>query len=242
MDPERDLQVQRAQKLEAIGRLADGIAHDFNNLLTAITGYTELLITNFSPTDPRVQEAYEIRRAALSASGLTHQLLAVSRHQQVHPEVLDLNAAVARTAGLLKRTLGADIEIVLDLDPEARPIKVDPGHLEQVILNLAANAREAMPEGGRLTVVTSNAGESVRLIVSDTGCGMAESIQEHIFEPFFTTKRDRGAGLGLATVYGVVTQNGGSIDLQSIEHFGTTFTIELPVADEPALTTSHARS
>ena len=242
MDPERDSQTQRALKLEAIGRLAGGIAHDFNNLLTAITGYTELLITNFSPTDPRVQEAYEIRRAALSAAGLTHQLLVVSRNQQVHPEVLDLNAAVACIADLLKRTLGDDIELVLDLDPEARPIKMDPRHLEQVILNLAVNAREAMPEGGRLTVVTSNAGESVRLIISDTGCGMAEPIQEHIFEPFFTTKGNRGAGLGLATVYGVVRQHGGSIDVQSIERFGTTFTIELPMADEPALTAFDARS
>ena len=242
MDPERDSQGQRVEKLEAVGRLAGGIAHDFNNLLTAITGYTELLIANFSPTDPRVQEAYEIRRAALSASGLTHQLLAVSRHQQVHPEVLDPNAAVARMVGPLERTLGDDVEVVLDLDPEALPIRVDPSHLEQVILNLAVNARDAMPDSGRLTVATSNAGASVRLVVSDTGCGMPESIQRHIFEPFFTTKGDRGTGLGLAIVYGVVMQNGGSIDVQSIEHVGTTFTIELPIADEPVLITSDARS
>jgi two-component system cell cycle sensor histidine kinase/response regulator CckA len=223
----------QAQKMEAVGRLAGGIAHDFNNLLTAITGYTELLITAFETGDKRLQDAYEIRRAALAASRLTGHLLAFSRNQRVSPEVLDLNTVVARTVGMLKRTLGDHIEMLLDLDPTARLVKADRGHLEQVVLNLAINARDAMPHGGRLQIKTAMAGDYVRMTVLDTGCGIPQAIQSKVFDPFFTTKGALGTGIGLATVYGIVEQNGGSISVASIEGQGTTFTIDLPATDEP---------
>ena len=222
----------QAQKMEAVGRLAGGIAHDFNNLLTAITGYTELLITAFDEGDKRLQDAYEIRRAALSAARLTGHLLAFSRNQRVSPEVLDLNCIVARTAGMLKRTLGDHIGMSLDLDPAARLVKADRGHLEQVVLNLAINARDAMPHGGRLSIATAMAGEKVRMTVTDTGCGIPQAIQSKVFDPFFTTKGARGTGIGLATVYGIVEQSGGSITVASIEGLGTTFTIDLPPTTE----------
>jgi len=222
----------QAQKMEAVGRLAGGIAHDFNNLLTAITGYTELLITAFETGDKRLQDAYEIRRAALAASRLTGHLLAFSRNQRVSPEVLDLNTVVARTAGMLKRTLGDHIEMLLDLDPSVRFIKADRGHLEQVVLNLAINARDAMPHGGRLQIKTVMAGDHVRMTVLDTGCGIPQAIQSKVFDPFFTTKGALGTGIGLATVYGIVEQTGGSISVASIEGQGTTFTIDLPATDE----------
>jgi signal transduction histidine kinase len=231
----------QAQKMEAVGRLAGGIAHDFNNLLTAITGYTELLITAFEPGDKRLQDAYEIRRAALSAARLTGHLLALSRNQRVCSEVLDLNCVVARTVGMLKRTLGDHIETSLDLDPAARLVKADRGHLEQVVLNLAINARDAMPNGGRLLIKTAMVAGSVRMTVTDTGCGIPQAIQSKVFDPFFTTKGALGTGIGLSTVYGIIEQNGGSIAVASIEGQGTTFTIDLPptiealaVIDPPA--------
>jgi len=214
--------------MEAVGRLAGGIAHDFNNLLTAITGYTELLITAFDSGDKRLQDAYEIRRAALSAARLTGHLLAFSRNQRVSPEVLDLNCVVARTAGMLKRTLGDHVEMSLDLDPAARLVKADRGHLEQVVLNLAINARDAMPNGGRLLIKTAMVAGSVRMTVTDTGCGIPQAIQSKVFDPFFTTKGALGTGIGLSTVYGIIEQNGGSIAVASIEGQGTTFTIDLP--------------
>jgi len=222
----------QAQKMEAVGRLAGGIAHDFNNLLTAITGYVELLIAGFDGGDKRLQDAYEIRRAALAAARLTGHLLAFSRNQRVSPDVLDLNCVVARTAGMLKRTLGDHIEMSLDLDPTPRLVKADRGHLEQVVLNLAINARDAMPNGGRLLIKTATAGDSVRLTVTDTGCGIPQAIQAKVFDPFFTTKGEHGTGIGLATVYGIVEQSGGSIAVASVEGQGTTFTIDLPATVE----------
>ena len=240
-------QMQQAQKMEAVGRLAGGVAHDFNNLLTAISGYTELLIANLSPADPNIQDAYEIRRAALSAARLTRQLLAFSSHQRTRTEILDVNVIVAQTAGILKRTLGEDISVTLQLDPELKRIEADPAHVEQIILNLAVNARDAMPDGGRLIVKTSmhtvsNAlsnlapGEYVRLAVADTGCGIPEDIQSKVFEPFFTTKGTSGTGLGLATVYGIVKQIAGRIRVDSIEGRGATFTIDLPSTSKTVVT------
>jgi PAS domain S-box-containing protein len=236
-------EMQQVQKMEAVGRLAGGIAHDFNNLLTAISGYTELLITALAPSDPRIQDAYEIRRAALSAGRLTQQLLGFSRKQRARTEIVDLNGVVAQTAAVLKRSLGDDIVVTLGLDPALNPVKADPGHLEQIVLNLAVNARDAMPAGGRLTMTTSMhlrwdragivpPGAYVRLRVADTGCGIPEAIQAKVFEPFFTTKGSNGTGIGLATVYGIVKQSGGFISLSSIEGCGTTFTIDLPATSE----------
>jgi signal transduction histidine kinase len=244
-------QLQQARKMEAVGRLAGGIAHDFNNLLTAITGYAELVAANLALTDPIIQDVYEIRRAALSAGRLTKQLLAFSSNQRMHSEVLDVNAIVARTIALLRRTLGEDIEVTLNLNPGVKPIKADAGQIEQILLNLAVNARDAMPNGGRLTVTTTmracgaepaplepqsaagDQGEYVRLTVEDTGCGMSDETQSKVFEPFFTTKGTVGTGLGLATVYGIVAQSRGHIAIASTVGVGTTFTIELPATTEP---------
>jgi PAS domain S-box-containing protein len=241
-----DHRIQQAQKMEAIGRLAGGIAHDFNNLLTAIIGYAELLITNLSPEDPNIQDAYEIRGAGLSAARLTRNLLAISRPQESRTEIVDINAVVSRTGGILKHTLGEDISLSLQLDPALKFVKTDPTHLEQIVLNLAVNARDAMLHGGQLLLKTSmevvDAGtvdaapavEYVRLAVTDTGCGIPEEIRSKIFEPFFTTKGKSGTGLGLATVYGLVKQSGGHIRVDSIEGLGTTFTIDLPSTSETA--------
>jgi signal transduction histidine kinase len=241
-------QLQQARKMEAIGRLAGGIAHDFNNLLTAITGYTELVAANLALTDPMIQDVYEIRRAALSAGRLTKQLLAFSSNQRMHSEVLDVNAIVARTAGILRRTLGEDIGVTLALDPAIKPIKADAGQIEQIVLNLAVNARDAMPDGGHLTLTTTmqpcgaehaaiapagDAADYVRLTIEDTGCGMSEETQSKVFEPFFTTKGTNGTGLGLATVYGIVAQSHGHIAIASTVGVGTTFTIDLPATLEP---------
>jgi CheY-like chemotaxis protein len=226
-------QRQQSQKMEAIGRLASGIAHDFNNLLTAITGYAELIAVSLHEADPVIQDVYEIRRAALSAGRLTRQLLAFSAHQRVHNEVLDLNAIVSRMTGLLRRTLGGHITVTLTLDPGIKPIKADAGQIEQVLLNLAVNARDAMPDGGRLTLTTATADGFVRLTMTDTGCGMSEETQSRAFEPFFTTKDGAGTGIGLATVYGIVTQSHGQIALASAPGAGTTFTIDLPASAEP---------
>jgi CheY-like chemotaxis protein/two-component sensor histidine kinase len=231
--PEVARQLQQSRKMEAIGRLAGGIAHDFNNLLTAITGYAELIAVGLQPADPVIQDVYEIRRAALSAGRLTRQLLAFSANQRVRNEVLDLNAIVARTTGLLRRTLGGQITVTLALDPDIKPVKADAGQIEQVVLNLAVNARDAMPDGGRLTVTTATADGLVRLTVADTGCGMSEETQSRAFEPFFTTKDGTGNGIGLATVYGIVAQSHGHIALTSAPGAGTTFTIDLPPASEP---------
>lgn len=239
-------QLQRAAKMEAIGRLAGGVAHDFNNLLTAITGYSELLVQKLGPGNPLCNHAGEILKAGERAAALTAQLLAFSRGQVVQPRILDLNQVVANVAGLLRRLIGEHIDLETRLAPKLLPIRADMGQMEQVLMNLAINARDAMPRGGRLVIETVNVpsgsvpnpgaapGPSlVRLLVSDTGQGMEEDTLAHIFEPFFTTKAPgKGTGLGLATVYGIVTKSGGTIEAESKPGRGSTFTIDFPAAGQ----------
>jgi two-component system NtrC family sensor kinase len=237
-------QLRQAQKMEAVGRLAGGVAHDFNNLLSVIIGYSELLEGAVEPKGPLGKNVGEIKKAARRAASLTRQLLAFSRKQVLEPKVLNLNSVVSETDKMLQRLLGEDIEIVTRLDPALGQVKVDQGQIEQVIMNLLVNARDAMPQGGRLTIETSNVdldeafaqqhppakpGRYVRLTVSDSGTGMDAETQAHIFEPFFTTKEfGRGTGLGLATVYGVVKQSEGYIWVSSELGHGATFQIHLP--------------
>ncbi len=239
-------QLRNAQQLEAIGRLAGGVAHDFNNILSIIMGHGELLLAT-AGDDERARNGLEqIRRAADRAASLTQQLLAFSRKQVLQPKVLDLNEAVADVQKMLSRVIGEDIELVASLHPSLVPVKADPGQVEQVLMNLAINARDAMPHGGRLTMETSNVevslelardlelvhGGYVLLKVTDSGHGMDAETALHIFEPFFTTKpMGKGTGLGLSTVYGIVKQSGGGIRVESEEGRGTTFRIYLPVAD-----------
>ncbi len=246
-------QLRQSQKMEAVGQLAGGIAHDFNNLLTAILGSTQLLLQATPPDDPRHEDAVEIRNAGMRAAELTRQLLAFSRRQVLAPKVLGLNAVVAHMQKMLRRLLGEDIELAVTLEPEAGTVNADPGQLEQVLLNLAVNARDAMPTGGRLTIETTRvtvtselaerrhrlpAGDYLCLAVADTGAGMDEATQAHLFEPFFTTKEvGKGTGLGLATVYGIVKQSGGYVWVYSEVGHGTTVKVYLPrvaaAADEP---------
>jgi two-component system cell cycle sensor histidine kinase/response regulator CckA len=242
---ERDEQLRQAQKMEAVGQLAGGIAHDFNNLLAAVVGYSDLLLAREGAFDLSVREDIEeIRRAADRASSLTKQILAFSRRQALRPTVASLNVVLDGMGPLLSRTLGEDIDLVIIPDPDLALVDVDIHQFEQVLLNLAVNARDAMPSGGRLTLETANVeldqeycrthsdatpGPYVMLEVSDTGTGMDEPTLERVFEPFFTTKaRDKGTGLGLSMVYGTVRQSNGSISVHSEPGKGTSFKIFLP--------------
>ncbi len=236
--------LRQAYKMEAVGRLAGGIAHDFNNVLTAIFGYTDLLRDQLPEGDPRRADLDEIRRSAERAASLTRQLLAFSRKQVMQPRVLDLNEVVENVQKLLTKLVGDDVALELEPDPDLWRVKADPGQVEQVLMNLAANARDAMPEGGRLVIATANVtmgnddvrdlpglapGAYARLRVTDSGEGMSEEVRRNIFEPFFTTKEQgKGTGLGLATVYGIVKQTGGGIYVQSEKGRGTRFDIFLP--------------
>jgi len=244
--------VQQSQKLEAIGRLSGGLAHDFNNLFCVISGHTELLTEQMEPAQPALRNLAQIKKAVDSAASLTRQLLAFSRKQVFHPRVLDLNAEVVETRKMLGRLVGEQIEFFTSLQPALGSVRVDPVQLEQVLVNLVLNARDAMSQGGKLTIETKNvdleegarskrsivpAGKYVVLSVTDNGCGMDEEAQSRIFEPFFTTKElGKGSGLGLATVYGIVKQSGGFIWVYSELGQGTTIRVYLPRVDSsPAL-------
>lgn len=238
-------QLRQSQKLEAVGQLAGGIAHDFNNLLTVIEGYAEMMRAEQLPDDPQREPLDEILVAAQRAASLTRQLLAFSRRQVLQPVRLSLNANVASTQRMLGRLLGEHIQIRTELADDLWDVWADPGQIDQIILNLAVNGRDAMERGGTLTIETSNvevgesearkmgasAGEYARLSISDTGTGMDDETKRHIFEPFFTTKEvGRGTGLGLSTVYGIVKQSGGCISVSSEPEQGSTFSICLPRA------------
>lgn len=241
---------QQAQKMEAVGRLAGGVAHDFNNLLTAIAGYSTFLLKNLSPDDPNRPDVEEIKKAGERAAELTRQLLAFSRQQVLQLKILDCNRVVAGIEKMFRRLIGEDIQVISRLRPELGAVKADPGQMEQVLMNLVVNSRDAMPEGGTITIETSNEsvdhararahpglkpGSYVLVAVSDTGCGMDAQTQARLFEPFFTTKElGKGTGLGLATVYGIVSQSGGNIFVHSKPGGGTTFNIYLPRVDDEA--------
>ena len=245
-------QLRMAQKMEAIGRLSGGIAHDFNNLLGVVIGYIQVIKRTLVPGQPSYEYAEEIEKAGQRAVALTRQLLAFSRQQVLEPVILNLNTLVSEMEKMLPRLIGEDIQLNLILDPVIGQVKADPGQIEQVVMNLAVNARDAMPDGGKLTIQTANVeldaafardhpgsvpGQYVMLAVTDTGTGMDPEIQPQIFEPFFTTKgRDKGTGLGLATVYGVVKQSSGYIAVESEIGKGALFKIYLPRIDQPVAT------
>jgi nitrogen-specific signal transduction histidine kinase len=235
-------QLRQAQKMEAVGRLAGGVAHDFNNVLTVVKSFSEFLLEDLDKLDPRRADVEEIAKAADRAAALTRKLLAFSRKQVMRPEPLDLNGVVAGMEKMLQRLLGEDMHIVTALEPQLMTVEADPSSIEQVILNLAVNARDAMPEGGILTITTRNEvldrtdaawgvrpGQYAALCVGDTGHGMDATTQARAFEPFFTTKpQGAGTGLGLAMVYGIVKQSGGHVIVRSKPGEGTTFTVYLP--------------
>ncbi|HEX6464206.1 MAG TPA: ATP-binding protein [Vicinamibacterales bacterium] len=242
-----EAQLRQALKMEAVGRLAGGVAHDFNNVLTAIFGYVDLLLDAMDPTDRRRADAEEIKLAAGRAAALTRQLLAFSRKQILQPRRVNLNEVVGNIQGLIAKLVGADVELHVRMGDAVDEVIADPGQIEQVLMNLAANARDAMPLGGRLTIATASEtvgpedaaslaglppGRFVRLTVSDTGNGIPTNVRPHIFEPFFTTKEQgKGTGLGLATVYGIVKQSGGWIYLDEAPRDGASFSIYLPRAE-----------
>jgi signal transduction histidine kinase len=236
-------QLYQSQKMEAVGRLAGGVAHDFNNLLTAVLGYSDIALKRILPEDPLHREILQIREAAERATSLTRQLLAFSRKQILQPRVIDLAEVVLEVQKMLERLLGEDILLDVRCQPGKGKVKADPGQMQQVVLNLAVNARDAMPDGGTLTLEIRRvelgnefvsvdapvcAGGYIMLSISDTGCGMDLETQSHLFEPFFTTKLNGGTGLGLAAVHGIVTQSGGLISIQSQSGVGTTVNIYIP--------------
>jgi two-component system cell cycle sensor histidine kinase/response regulator CckA len=243
-------QLRQSQKLEAVGRLAGGVAHDFNNVLTAILGFSELLLAELPEDDPKYHDVFQIKAAGQRGAGLTRQLLAFSRKQILQPLVLDVNTVIAGMEPMLRQLIVEDIELRISLMPRSALIKIDPTQLEQILINLAVNAADAMPRGGKVTIETAavtldegyrqqhlpvTPGRYVMVAVSDTGVGMNATTIEHIFEPFFTTKPvGKGTGLGLATVYGIVKQSGGDILVSSELERGTTFKIYLPLSESVA--------
>jgi len=244
-------QLNQAQKMEALGRLAGGVAHDFNNVLSVVLSYTDFLLDEVSSRPDLVADVREIRRAGERAAALTRQLLVFSRKETARPEIIDLNAVIANIEKMLRRTIGEDVHLLWDPTPDLPFIKADPGHLEQVLMNLAVNARDAMLGGGQLVLATDclqieengvttldpiAAGRYCVLEVRDTGTGMPSDVLQHAFDPFFTTKEQgKGTGLGLSIVYGMIRQSGGSIGVDSVQGQGTTFRIYLPVTDEVPL-------
>jgi signal transduction histidine kinase/CheY-like chemotaxis protein len=251
-------ELRHSQKMEAVGRLAGGIAHDFNNLLTAINGYSDLLLERVSRDDPLRPDLQEIHRAGERAAALTHQLLAFSRRQVLKPERLDLNAVIRDMENMLRRLIGEHIEVRTNLMPSLGCVRADRGQIQQVLMNLVVNARDAMEGGGVLTLETANcggaseraepgapAGRHVLLTVRDTGCGMDEETLAHIFEPFFTTKPSgKGTGLGLSTVYGIIQQSGGHLSAHSQPGGGSVFRVFLPFDEksEDSMSTPPLRS
>jgi PAS domain S-box-containing protein len=249
-------QLIQAQKSEAVGRLAGGIAHDFNNLMGVITGYSEILLRQLPASDPSRGKVEQIVQAADRAAGLTRQLLAYSRRQVLQPVVVDLNALLAGQSPMLEQLIGEDVELAVRGAPDLGHVLADPGQIEQVVMNLAVNARDAMPEGGRLSITTANEdfgtddprrpegvppGSYVRLTVTDTGAGMSEEARAHLFEPFFTTKEPgKGTGLGLSTVFGIVTQSGGHIRMASAPGGGTSAEVWLPRISSTPVAEHHA--
>jgi len=248
-------QYRQAQKMEAVGRLSGGIAHDFNNLLGVMIGFAEILQASVADSPLLADSVEEILKAGKRAGSLTRQLLAFSRQQVLEPKILELNSTIAEIEKMLRRIIGEDVQLETILDPAAGRIKADEGQIEQVLLNLAVNARDAMPSGGKLTIETRNAhlddefahrhsypiknGDYILFTVTDTGVGMNAEVLAHMFEPFFTTKeKGKGTGLGLATVYGIVKQSGGYIDVASEIGRGTTFNIFLPRVDEEPISES----